>query len=161
MHCRSSCCCSFSVFPKMRASGIDCIFVRQFIESDQDRDVYSAVPMPVDATLTTCLGQAQFLREKALGVVPQGDGFGIRIKFKNFEEVLLLLQQGNATNSWEQLGTFPFASGNGQGQIARIPGAMEIHPFHTFRQGFRRTWIVRATEKPIERIVYHDFDLPP
>ena len=44
--------------------------LRQFIESDQDRSIYKAVPMPVDATLTSCIGQEQFLREKAFGVVP-------------------------------------------------------------------------------------------
>ena len=47
--------------PILRASGLDGIFVRQFIESDQDRALYRAVPMPMDATLATSLGQAQFL----------------------------------------------------------------------------------------------------
>ena len=47
--------------PILRASGVDGIFVLQFIESDHDRGIYRAVPMPVEATLATCLGQAQFL----------------------------------------------------------------------------------------------------
>ena len=78
--------------PILRASGVDGIFVRQFIESDHDRGIYRAVPMPVEATLATCLGQAQFLGEKAFGVVPYGGGFGIRVKSADFEEVLSLLQ---------------------------------------------------------------------
>ena len=71
--------------PVLRASGLDGIFVRQFIENDKDRQIYRAVPMPTDATLTTCLGQAQFLGEKAFGVVPYGSGFGIRGKSWDFE----------------------------------------------------------------------------
>ena len=78
--------------PILRASGVDCIFVGQFIESDQDRSIYRAVPMPTDATLTKCLGQAQFLGEKAFGVVPYGSGFGIQVKSGGFEEILSLLQ---------------------------------------------------------------------
>ena len=66
--------------PVLRSSGLDCICVRQFIETDKDRLIYKAVPMPVGATLATCLGQAQFLGEKAFGVVPYGSAFGIRVK---------------------------------------------------------------------------------
>ena len=72
--------------PILRASGLDGIFVRQFIESDQDRALYRAVPMPMDATLTTSLGQAQFLGDKAFGVVPYGAGFGIPVKSCDFEK---------------------------------------------------------------------------
>ena len=48
--------------------------------------------MPVDATLTTCIGQAQFLGEKGFGVVPYGSGFGIRVKSSDFDKILSLLQ---------------------------------------------------------------------
>ena len=44
----------------LRASGLDCIFVRQFVESDQDRAIYKALLMPVGATSAACIGQAQF-----------------------------------------------------------------------------------------------------
>ena len=71
---------------------MDGMFVRQFIESDQDRALYRAVPMPLDATLTTSLGQAQFLGDKAFGVVPYGACFRIRVKSCDFEKVLTLLQ---------------------------------------------------------------------
>ena len=45
----------------LRASGLDEIFVRQFIENDRDRAIYKAVPMPVDVKLATCIGQAALL----------------------------------------------------------------------------------------------------
>ena len=62
------------------------------MENDQDRAIYRTVPMPVDATLATCIGQAQFLREKAFGVVSYGSGFCIRIKSCDFEKILAFLQ---------------------------------------------------------------------
>ena len=34
-----------------------------------------------------------------------------------------------------------------------------VTPIHTFRHGFRRTWIVRATADPIETIIQHDFGI--
>ena len=48
----------FRCIPILRASRVDCIFARQFIESEHERGIYEAVPMPVDATLATCLGEA-------------------------------------------------------------------------------------------------------
>ena len=60
-----------------RASGLDGISVRQFIGTDQGRSIYNSVPMPVDATLATCLGQEQFLCENLFGVVAYGSAFGI------------------------------------------------------------------------------------
>ena len=76
----------------LRASGVDGHFVRQFIETDQDRLIYRAVPMPVDAALPTCVGQAQLFGERAVGVVPYGCAFGIQMKSFDFEEILSLLQ---------------------------------------------------------------------
>ena len=76
----------------LRASGLDGIFVRQFIENDKDRQIYKAVPMPVGATLATCIGQAQCLGDKAFGVVPYGSGFCIRVMTCDVEEIRTLLQ---------------------------------------------------------------------
>ena len=55
-----------------------CVGVRlrkQKKEPDQDRAVYTIVPMSVDAILTIRLGHAQFLGEKVFGVVPYRAGF--------------------------------------------------------------------------------------
>ena len=38
-------------------------------------------------------------------------------------------------------------------------GEWKVHPLHTFRQGFRRTWIVRAAQQPLETVIYNDFGL--
>ena len=116
--------------------------------------------MPAEATLATCLGQAQFLGEKAFGVVPYGGGFGIRVKSGDFEEVLSLLQPEKRdqflSKTWEVSG-LPLAMG--KESLQAFLGDWKIHPLHTFRHGFRHTWIVRATEQPTETTVFHDFGL--
>ena len=35
----------------------------------------------------------------------------------------------------------------------------QVRPLHTFRQGFRRTWIVRSAQEPAETVIAHDFGL--
>ena len=59
--------------------------------TDQDRLIYKAVSMPADATLTPCIGQTQFLRETACGVVPYGSNSVFRMKSCDFETNMLLL----------------------------------------------------------------------
>ena len=76
----------------MLHGGLDGIFVRQFIETHQDRSIYRVVPMPVDTTVATCRGRAKFLSEKTIGGVPYGSAFGIRVKSFDFEKILMLLQ---------------------------------------------------------------------
>ena len=143
-----------------RASGLDCIFVCQFIDSDQDRAIYKAVPMSVDATLSTCIGQAQFLGENAFGVVSYGAGFGIQVKSLDFDEILSLLKPQKREQfickTWEISG-LPVAMG--KGSLQAFLGEWKVHPLHTFRQGFRRTWIVRAAQQPLETVIYNDFGL--
>ena len=116
--------------------------------------------MPVEAKLATCLGQAQFLGEKAFGVVPYGSGFWIRVKSADFQEVLSLLQPEKRDQfmgkTWEVSG-LPLAMG--KESLQAFFGDWKIHPLHTFRHGFRRTWIVRATEQPTETTVFHDSGL--
>ena len=59
--------------------------------------------MSMDASLTTCLGQAPFFGEKDFGVVRYGDCLGIQVKSSDVDEILSILQSKNARNSWEQL----------------------------------------------------------
>ena len=83
---------AYAWIPILRASGIDGICVRQFIESDQDRALYKAILKPINSTLTTSLGHAQFIGNKPFGVVPYEAGFKIQVKSNDFEKVLTLLQ---------------------------------------------------------------------
>ena len=96
--------------------------------------------MPTDATLTTCLGQAKCLGEKAFGVVPYGFGFGIRVKSIDFEEILILLQPEKRDQflgkTWEVSG---LSVAMGKESLQGFPGDWKVHPLHTFRQNNRRT----------------------
>ena len=73
----------------LRASGIDGVVVRPFVETDQKKLIYRAVPLPARTTLASGIRQAQFLRENAFGVVTYAAGFGIRLKSKDFNNIFL------------------------------------------------------------------------
>ena len=45
----------------LRSSGLDGVFVRPFVESDQDKLAYRDVPLPAGTTLSAAIRQAQFL----------------------------------------------------------------------------------------------------
>ena len=93
----------------------------------------------MNAPLANSLGQAQFLGEKAFSVVPYGAGFGIRVKFSDFEDVLTLLQPHKREqligNTW---GIFRLPVAMGEESLQQFLGDWVVHLLHTFRQGFRR-----------------------
>ena len=80
----------------LRASGADGVFVRPFFENEQDKLVYRSVPLPRDASVDAAFRQAAFIGDNAFGVVPFGQGYGIRVKSQNVEEVLRQVQPDNA-----------------------------------------------------------------
>ena len=47
----------------------------------------------------------------------------------------------------------------GKESLQQFLGDWAVHPLHTFRQGFRRTWIVRSTQQPVEKTIFHDYGL--
>ena len=107
--------------------------------------MYRAVPTPVDATLTTCIAQAQFFGEKTFGVVPYGTGFGIRVKSLDFKEIPALLQphsRDQFSGKTCEISGLPVAMV--KKSLQAFLGEWKVHALHYFRQGFRRTWIVRA-----------------
>ena len=144
----------------LRASGTDGIFVRPFIETDHDRSLYKAVPMPLDTSLAASIRQAQFLGERAFGIVPYGSGFGIRVKSEHFEEVLSHIQpdkRDQFSGATLEISGLPLAMGKESLQV--FLADWQVRPLHTFRQGFRRTWIVRSAREPTETVISHDFGL--
>ena len=120
--------------------------------------MFRIVLVPVDATLTTCIAQAQFFGEKAFDVVPYGTGFGIRIKSCDFKEILALLQphkRDQFSGKTLEISGLPVAMG--KESLKAFLGEWKVHALHSFRQGFRRIWIVRAAQEPVEKVVYNDF----
>ena len=80
----------------LKSSGVDGVFVRPFVETDQDKLAYRNVPLPAGTTLPAANRQAQFLGEKAFGVVTYAAGFGIRVKPEDFNEILLQIHPENS-----------------------------------------------------------------
>ena len=147
-----------SLITALRSSGLDGVFVRPFIESDQDRMLYRAAPLPLDISLESAVRQASFFGEKAYGVVPFAHGFGIRVKTADYPEILTQIQPDNASQflgkRWEISG-LPLAMG--KESLQDFVSGWQVTPLHSFRHGFRRTWIVRAGTDPTDTIIQHDF----
>ena len=102
----------------------------------------------------------QFLGDKAFGVVPYGSAFGIRVKSCDFEEMLSLLQpekQVPVSDKTYEIYGLPVAMG--KESLQEFLGEWKVNVLHTFRQGFQRTWIVRASQQSTESVAYHDFGL--
>lgn len=82
------------------------------------------------------------------------------MKSCDFKEILTLLQPEKreqlSSKTWEISG-LPVAMG--KESLQEFIGDWKIPAHHTFRQGFRRTWIVRAAQQPTETVVYQDFGL--
>ena len=81
-----------SLVPAFRASGLDGVFVRPFIENDQDRLLYRAAPFTLDISSAAAVRQANFFGEKAFGVVTFARGFGVRVKSSDYQEILIQIQ---------------------------------------------------------------------
>ena len=144
----------------MRSSGVDGVFVRPFVETDQDKLAYRDVPLPSSTTLSAAIRQAQFLGEKAFGVVPYAAGFGIRVKPEDFNETVLQIHPENPEQfigKKLEISGLPMAMG--KQSLLDFLGDWRVCPLHTFRHGFQRTWIVRSAQDPIEKLIPHDFGL--
>ena len=120
--------------------------------------LYRAAPLPLDISLESAVRQASFFGEKAYGVVPFARGFGVRVQTADYQEILTQIQPENARqfigNRWEISG-LPLAMG--KESLQDFVSGWQVTPLHTFRHGFRRTWIVRAANDPVEKIIPHDF----
>ena len=61
---------------------------------------------------------------------------------------------------WESVGRYQddnFAMGTES--LQDFPGNLQVKPLYTSRQGFRRTWIVRAISNPTENVIMHEFGI--
>ena len=142
----------------LRASGTDGVFVRPFFENDQDKNLYRVVPMPSSSSLAASIRQAQFFGETAFGVMPYANGYGIRVKSEDFENVLLQIHPEDADQFLGkklEISGLPLAMG--KESLQSFFGNWRVRPLYTFRQGFQRTLIIRSTQEPTEKFVAHDF----
>ena len=82
------------------------------------------------------------------------------MKSENFQKVLV---QINSEKKDQFVGTtleiYGLLVAMGKESLQDCLGDLQVHPLQSFREGFRRTWIVRASIKPTDKLIAHDFGL--
>ena len=140
----------------LRASGADHVYTREFYESDADRAKFRIVPCQENSSAKAAREQASHMGDEAFGVVRTKRGFGIRVRSENYEAVMMRLRPDDAQqflgDRWEISG-LPVTTG-AEAVKAFVQG-WDVHPLFSFRQGWRRTWVVRAAIAPQQRVVEH------
>ena len=96
----------------------------------------------------------------AHGVVPTRKGLAIRVKAEDYTGAVQKIRPDDAQRflgkTWEVSG-LPLAMGKEALEAFLKPWVAS--PVYTFKQGMRRTWVVRSTEEPGVTKVQHDFGL--
>ena len=69
----------------LMASGKDCVFTREFYESDADRNRFKIVHLPDHPTLEVAQRQSARMAEVSAGVVSTKRGFAIRVFAAHYE----------------------------------------------------------------------------
>ena len=144
----------------LRASGKDGVITRPFFESDADKNMYRCVPLDTGISVQAALRQADFLGDQAFGVIATSRGFGIRVKAESFEEVLKTMRPDDFQSfvgKKLEISGLPLAMGKESLQC--FLGNWQVHPLYSFRQGFRRTWLVRAAGEPLEKTIAHEYGM--
>ena len=141
----------------LKASGLDGVFTRPFFNGDSEKNEFKTAPFPLDTDLEAARRKAAFFGDRAYGVITNAKGFALRVKSDAFEEAL---KQVNPTavdrfsgEKWEISG-LPLDMGE-QGLLIFLEG-WKVKPVYTFRQGSRRTWVVRADVPPVINKIRHD-----
>ena len=146
-----------SVNGLLMASGKDGVFTRYFFESDADRNRFKIVHLPDHPTLEVAQRQSARMAEVSAGVVSTKRGFAIRVIAAHYESSVKTLHPHDSERllgkRWEISG-LPLS----MGRIALMEflDTWRVSPEYTFRQGTRRTWIVRAATDPAFTKVQHD-----
>ncbi len=140
----------------LRASEEDYVFTREFCENDADRAKYRVVPCQDGSSLKAAREQAAHMGEEAFGVVQTRRGYGIRVRSEQYENVMMRLRPDDAQkflgDRWEISG-LPVTTG--AEAVKEFVEGWAVHPLFSFRQGWRRTWVVRAKSAPEQKVVEH------
>ena len=96
----------------------------------------------------------------AHGVVTTYKGLGIRVKAANFEDAAKQLRPEDykrLLGEKYEISGLPMATG--KDALTEFVDGWDVVPLYSFRQGFCRTWVVRATKAPAIKVVQHDYGL--
>ena len=87
-------------------------------------------------------------------------GLAVRVRTADFEEVMRLVQPENyAKFLGELLDVSGLPLSWGPEAVTDFLAGWKASPVRTFRQGYRRTWVVRALEHPMSTKLQHEFGL--
>ena len=146
-----------SVEALLKSSSLDGVFTREFYESDVDRQRYKVVMLPQSSTIEAAQRQAAWMAAIAMGIVSTQRGFAIRVPADQYETAVKMLYPTDCDRflgkRWEVSG-LPLSMG--RSALIEFLDTWRVIPEYTFRQGVRRTWIVRATTLPHITKVQHD-----
>ena len=138
-----------SVEALLKSSSLDGVFTREFYESDVDRQRYKVVMLPQSLTIEAVQRQAAWTAAIAMGIVSTQRGFAIRVPADQYETAVKMLYPTDCDRflgkRWEVSG-LPLSMG--RSALIEFLDTWRVIPEYTFRQGVRRTWIVRATTLP-------------
>ena len=113
------------------------------------------MPLPL---LDGALRKTSWLADRAFGVVTTRLGLAVRVATPDLEEVVRLVQPENYNKFlgelWDVSGLPPSW---GPDAVTDFLAGWKVSPLKTFRQGYRRTWVVRAMEQPMSTKLQHDF----
>ncbi len=144
----------------LKAGGADGVFTRSFFTSDEERAKFKIVPLEDGTTLDMAQGKAHWLGEIAFGIVTTRRGLAIRVKAGDYEQAVRRLHPEDTDrflgSRWAVSG-LPLATS--KDALVAFLHPWRVSPEHTFRQGTRRTWIVRAQESPGVTKVQHEHGL--
>ena len=140
IHCIRS---EASVIALLKTSCTDCVFTKEFYESDAHRNRYRIVHLPDRPTIEAAQRQAARI-EMSAGVVCTKRGFAIRVLAGQYESAVKSLYPHDSERlmgkRWEISG-LPLSMG--RVALVEFLDTWRVTPEYTFRQGTRRTWIVR------------------
>ena len=149
-----------SVLSLLKASSLDGVFIREFYESDADRNRYKIVHLKDGSTIEAAQRQATWMAEMSVGIVSTKRGFAIRVLAAHYDSAIKMLHPDDSERllgkRWEISG-LPLSMG--RAALIEFLDTWRVSPEHTFRQGNRRTWIVRAATDPCYTKVQHEHGL--
>ena len=142
----------------LRACGKLGVQTRLFYERDEDRMLYSLVPLDKDASFASAQRMAQRLGDDAYGIVSTRSGWAIRVPTLRYPGIMRDVapeQAARLLGSMFKVSGLPVTCG--EESLKDLLSEWNFTPLFSFRQGWRRTWVVRSESQPPTLSFEHTF----
>ena len=131
-----------------------------FLHNREGKTLFGSVRLPLDFSLDGALRKTAWLADRAYRVVSIRMGLAVRVLAADFEEIIKQMRPDNyckfLVDLWDVSGLPALP---GPDAVTYFFAGWKVTPLKTFRQGYRRTWVVRAAEQPLSTKLQHDFGL--